>query len=1188
MEKKIFKSMDGTEAAAYASYAFTEVAGIYPITPSTPMAEFTDLWASQGKKNLFGAPVKVVEMQSEAGAAGVVHGSLQTGALTTTYTASQGLLLKIPNMYKIAGQLLPGVIHVSARALATHALSIFGDHQDIYATRQTGWAMLATSSVQEVMDLGGLAHLAAIRSSVPFLHFYDGFRTSHEIQKVEVMDYKHFDRLLDKEAVETFRARSLSPNNPVTKGSAQNDDVYFQGREAQNKYYDAIPDIVADYMKEISDVTGREYKPFVYYGHPEATEIIIAMGSACETIKGTVDYLNTQGRKVGFINVHLYRPFSSEYFFHVFPESVRKIAVLDRTKESGALCEPLCLDIRGLFQGREDAPVIIGGRYGLSSKDTTPGQIVAVFDNLAGDMKDDFTIGITDDVTFKSLPTVAGVHTLGSDVTEALFFGLGSDGTIGANKNTIKIMGENTDGYGQAYFAYDSKKSGGLTKSHLRFSANPIQAPYLVSTPSFVSCSLDTYIGKYDLISGLREGGTFLLNTVSSAEEIIQKLPNEFKKMLADKKAKFYILDAVSLAREIGLGRRTNTIMQSAFFKLNPQMMPYEQSMKLMKDYVVKLYSRKGEKVVALNHEAIDKGAEGLTEVAVDPAWSDLPIEAPVVDGSRPDFVRNIVDSIVRAEGNELPVSAFSEYVDGTMPQGTTAYEKRGIASFIPRWNEENCIQCNQCAFVCPHAVIRPFLLTEEEKANMPDGTKTLKAMGRGLDGLDYRIQISTLDCTGCELCVSICPGKRGAKALEMVPIGEEIAAGEVQASEYFFNNVTYKDTLLPKTTVKGSQFAQPLFEFSGACAGCGETPYLGLLTRLFGANMTIANATGCSSIYGASYPATPYTTNADGQGPAWANSLFEDNAEFGFGMNIAGETLRDRIQMSLEEILPTLTDGDAEVVNHWITHRFSIAETTSIRSDLERVLAAHDSDAARDALGLADYIVKRSNWMVGGDGWAYDIGFGGLDHVIANNEDVNILVMDTEVYSNTGGQSSKSSAKGSLAKFTAAGKPSTKKKLAELAMSYGHVYVAQVSHGANQAQVIKAMMEAEAHPGPSLIIAYSPCIAHGIKGGLANTMNQAALATASGYWPTFRFLPSELAAGANPLKIDCKEPDWDRYHDFLMSEDRYAQLYKINPEQAESLLAANKSEAMRRYRQLVRLAALDYSDEASVVEVVE
>jgi len=1181
-KEKVFRSMDGNEAAAYASYAFTEVSGVYPITPSTPMGEYTDLWASQGKKNLFGAPVKVVEMQSEAGAGGVVHGSLQTGALTTTYTASQGLLLKIPNMYKISGEILPGVMHVSARALATHALSIFGDHQDVYATRQTGWAMLATASVQEVMDLAGVAHLAAIKSSMPFLHFFDGFRTSNEIQKVEVMDYAHFDRLVDRDMIEQFRARSLSPNSPVTRGSAQNGDIYFQNREAQNKYFDAIPDIVADYMNEMTEITGREYKPFVYYGHPEATDIVIAMGSVTETIKGTVDYLNKQGRKVGMINVHLYRPFSTKYFFDVLPKSARRIAVLDRTKESGAVCEPLCLDVRAIFTGRPDAPQIVGGRYGLSSKNTTPGQIVAVYDNLAGEMKDDFTIGIVDDVTFKSLPTVEGVNVLADDVTEALFYGVGADGTVGANQNTIKIMGENTDGYGQAYFSYDSKKSGGITKSNLRFSKNPIGAPYYVSTPGFVSCATDAYIGKYDMISGLREGGTFLLNTVHSAEEIANRLPNSFKKTLADKKAKFFIIDAVNLAREIGLGRRINTIMQSAFFKLNEQMMPHEESMRLMKEYATDMYARKGEKVVALNHEAIDQGAAGLVEVTVDPAWSNLETETKQVDGSRPDFVQNVADVIMTDEGGTLPVSTFAslDRVDGTMPQGTTAYEKRGIASFVPKWLDEHCIQCNQCVYVCPHAVVRPYLLTEEELKNAPEGTRTLEPIGKGLEGLAYRLQISTLDCTGCEVCVNTCPGKKGVKALEMVPINEEIEAGELVTSDYFFNKVTYKDDLMAKSTVKGSSFAKPLFEFSGACAGCGETQYISLVTRLFGEYMTIANATGCTSIYGGSYPATPYTKNEDGHGPAWANSLFEDTAEFGFGMRLASETLRDRIQIELEAMLPELNDADAAVAKDWIENRGSCAGTKRIRPQLEEVLTKLATPEAEAVLSLKDYFVKRSNWAIGGDGWAYDIGFGGLDHVIANDEDINLLVLDTEVYSNTGGQSSKASQTGSIAKFTAAGKPSSKKDLGAIAMSYGHVYVAQISHGANQAQVIKAMMEAEAHPGPSVVIAYSPCIAHGIKGGLANTINQAKLATESGYWPIYRFNPANLKEGKNPLMLDAKDPDWDRYHEFLMNEDRYAQLQIINPEQATDLLEANKRESQQRYRQLKRLAELDYSNE--------
>lgn len=1183
---KVFQSMDGCQAAAHVAYAFTEVAGIYPITPSTPMAEYTDLWASQGKKNLFGAPVKLVEMQSEAGAAGTVHGSLQAGALTTTYTASQGLLLKVPNMYKIAGELLPGVIHVSARALAAQSLSIFGDHQDIYAARQTGFAMLATSSVQEVMDLGGVAHLAAIKSSVPFLHFFDGFRTSHEIQKVEVMDYEDLGKLLDYDKVREFRARAINPNHPVTRGSAQNDDVYFQAREVSNKYYDAVPAIVADYMEKITEITGREYKPFMYYGAEDATDIIVAMGSITETIKETVDYLiKTEGRKVGVITVHLYRPFSSEYFFNVLPSTVERIAVLDRTKEPGAASEPLCLDVRSIFHGRENSPRIVGGRFGLSSKDTTPSHIVAVYDNLVGEMKDDFTVGIVDDVTFKSLPVNKEVMVLNDDVTEALFFGLGSDGTIGANKNTIKIIGENTDLYAQAYFAYDSKKSGGLTRSNLRFGKDVIRAPYLVSTPSFVSCSMDTYIGKYDMISGLRQGGTFLLNTVHTAEEIVNHMSNSFKKQLAEKNAKFYIIDAVTLAKEIGLGRRTNTIMQSAFFKLNEQIMPYERAQELMKKYVEKLYSRKGEAIIAMNFAAIEKGAEGLVEVPVDPSWANLtPEEAHVKEG-RPHFVETIADVINHSKGDSLPVSAFVEYADGTMPNGTAAYEKRGIANFVPKWIEENCIQCNQCAYVCPHAVIRPFLVTEAEKEQAPEGTRTLKAIGKGLDGLEYRIQVSTLDCTGCEVCAHICPGKKGNKALVMVPISDEIEAGEVARAEYFLNNVTYKDNLLPKTTVKGAQFAQPLFEFSGACAGCGETPYITLLTRLFGDRMTIANATGCSSIYGGSFPATPYTKNAEGNGPAWANSLFEDNAEFGFGMHIAAETLRNRIGLLMEENMDKVDAELAELFTKWLENRHSGEVTKALAPQLEVAIANSDNDAVKEILDLKDYIVKQSNWIIGGDGWAYDIGYGGLDHVIANNEDVNILVLDTEVYSNTGGQSSKSSRAASIAKFTAAGKTGKKKDLAAIAMSYGHVYVAQVSHGANQAQVIKAMMEAEKHQGPSIVIAYSPCIAHGIKGGLANSMSQAKLATECGYWPTYRFDPKLLEEGKNPLQLDSKAPNWDKYQDFLMSEARYAQVTKINPEHAEELLEANRRDAQRRFRQLQRMAALDFSDEVEVVE---
>ena len=1184
MAKK-FESMDGAQAAAYVSYAFTEVAGIYPITPSTPMAEFTDLWASQGKKNLFGAPVKLVEMQSEAGAAGTVHGSLQAGALTTTYTASQGLLLKIPNMYKIAGEMLPGVIHVSARALASHALSIFGDHQDIYAARQTGFAMLSTSSVQEVMDLGGLAHLAAIKSSIPFLHFFDGFRTSHEIQKVEVLDYAEFDKLIDYDMVRKFRARAVNPHNPTTKGSAQNDDVYFQNREAINKYYDAVPDIVADYMEKISNVTGRHYAPFVYYGAEDATEIIIAMGSITEVIRETVDFLNAEGRKVGVVTVHLYRPFSSEYLFKVLPKTVERIAVLDRTKEPGAVSEPLCTDLRSAFHDQENAPHIVGGRYGLSSKDTTPSHIVAVYDNLAGEMKDGFTVGIVDDVTFLSLPVNREVKVLSDEVTEALFFGLGSDGTIGANKNTIKIIGENTDHYAQAYFAYDSKKSGGLTRSNLRFGKDVIRAPYLVSTPSFVSCSMDSYIGKYDMISGLQQGGTFLLNTVQSPEQLVESMPNSFKKLLAQKEAKFFIIDAVHLAEKIGLGRRTNTILQSAFFKLNEQIMPYSVAQDLMKKYVDKLYGRKGEHILKMNYDAIDHGADGLTQVTVDPAWANLEDIAVEIDASRPDFVRNIADFIATNEGNSLPVSAFVDLEDGTMPNGSTAYEKRGIANYVPQWKEENCIQCNQCAYVCPHAVIRPFLITDEEQAAMPDGTRTLKAIGRGLDGLEYRIQVSTLDCTGCEVCVNVCPGKKGVKALEMVPIASEVEKGEVARADYFFNEVTYKADLMPKTTVKGSSFAQPLFEFSGACAGCGETPYISLLTRLFGDRMMIANATGCSSIYGGSYPATPYTANKEGNGPAWANSLFEDNAEFGFGMRLGVESLRHQIEEAMAELKSEVSAETAALFDEWTANRDNGELTAKLKPQIEAALAGVDHKEAQHILELKDYLVKRSNWIIGGDGWAYDIGYGGLDHVIANNEDVNILVLDTEVYSNTGGQASKSSQTASIAKFAAAGKASKKKDLAAIAMSYGHVYVAQVSHGASQAQVIKAMLEAEAYPGPSVVIAYSPCIAHGIKGGMGNTINQAKLATECGYWPTFRFDPNLQEAGKNPLQVDSKAPVWDRYNDFLMSETRYNQITKINPDKAEGLLTQNRLEAQRRYRHLERLANLDYSNEVGAAE---
>ena len=1180
MSKKVFQSMDGNQAAAHAAYAFTEVAGIYPITPSSPMAEYAEEWASKGKKNLFGMPVKIVEMQSEAGAAGSVHGSLQAGALTTTFTASQGLLLKVPNMYKIAGELLPGVIHVSARSLAAQALSIFGDHQDVMACRQTGFAMLATSSVQEVMDLAGVAHLAAIKTSVPFMHFFDGFRTSHEIQKVEVMDYEVFENLLDREAVKKFRERALTFEHPVTRGSAQNDDVYFQTREIQNKFYNEVPAVVADYMAKISEATGRNYAPFVYFGAEDATDVVIAMGSVSDTLKQTVAHLNAKGRKVGCVTVHLYRPFAKEYLFKVMPKTVKRIAVLDRTKEPGSIGEPLYLDIKSAYYGEKSAPSIIGGRYGLSSKDTTPAQMIAVFDHLKKKGFDGFTVGIEDDVTHLSIPVGKEIKLL-EGTSELVFFGLGSDGTVGANKNTIKIIGDNTDLYAQAYFAYDSKKSGGVTRSHLRFGPKPIQAPYLVNQADFVSCSLEAYVEKYDMLSCLKDGGTFLLNTVKSAKEIEAHLPNAFKKQLAEKHAKFYIIDAVHLARQIGLGNRTNTILQSAFFKLNEQIMPYETAQDLMKKYAAKTYGKKGEAIVQLNYQAIDKGAEGLVEIKVKSAWKKLPVEAITVDESRPHFVKTIADPVNKVKGYDLPVSAFTGFEDGTMPNGTAAYEKRGTANFVPMWNPENCIQCNQCAFVCPHAVIRPFLVNEEESKNAPESTSYLAATGKAFEGLQYALQISTLDCTGCEVCVNTCPGKKGEKALKMVPISDAIEAGQAVEAKYFFENVSYKDKLVDKmANPKNSQFAQPLFEFSGACGGCGETPYVKLITQLFGDHMVVANATGCSSIYGGSYPATPYTKNSEGHGPAWANSLFEDNAEFGFGMVAASVALRDQIATHMEEALEECSEGRVkELFQLWLENREDYKVTREVADELVPLLEGKDCAHAKAIYGLKDHLVKRSQWILGGDGWAYDIGYGGLDHVIANQEDVNILVLDTEVYSNTGGQSSKSSPTASIAKFTAAGKNGKKKDLAAIAMSYGHVYVAYVAHGASQAQLLKAMREAESYHGPSIVIAYSPCINHGLKRGMGKAQEQAKLAVECGYWTLLRYDPRLALEGKNPLQVDSKEPDWDKYDEYLMSETRYAQLKNINPVEAEKLLSRNKAEAQRRYKSYQRMLALNYED---------
>ena len=1185
MAKKM-QTMDGNQAAAYASYAFTEVAGIYPITPSSPMAEYTDEWAAKGMKNIFGVPVKLVEMQSEGGAAGTVHGSLQAGALTTTYTASQGLLLKIPNMYKIAGELLPGVIHVSARSLSAQALSIFGDHQDIYAARQTGFAMLATNSVQEVMDLAGVAHLAALKSRVPFLHFFDGFRTSHEIQKVEVMEYDDLKKLVDWKALEEFRKRALNPEHPVTRGTAQNDDIYFQAREVQNKFYDAVPDIVADYMKEISKITGREYKPFNYYGAPDAERIIIAMGSVCEAAQEVIDHLVEQGEKVGLISVHLFRPFSAKYFFDVLPKTVKRISVLDRTKEPGSLGEPLLLDIKALFYNKENAPLIVGGRYGLSSKDTTPAQILAVFDNLKKDEpKDAFTVGIVDDVTHTSLEVGPAIALADPSTKACLFYGLGADGTVGANKNSIKIIGDKTDLYAQGYFAYDSKKSGGVTRSHLRFGKKPIRSTYLVSKPTFVACSVPAYLHQYDMTSGLKEGGKFLLNCVWTKEEALEHIPNNVKRDLAKNKARLFIINATALAHEIGLGQRTNTIMQAAFFKL-AEIIPFEEAQQYMKDYAKKSYAKKGDEIVQLNYNAIDRGANDIVEIEVDPAWANLevtalnePKETAGCGGccsSLENFVEKIAKPINAIKGYDLPVSAFLGYEDGTFENGTSAFEKRGVAVDVPIWNLDKCIECNQCSYVCPHAAIRAFLITEEEKAASPVEFATKKANGKGLEGLTYRIQVTPLDCTGCGSCANVCP----AKALDMEPIAVALENHEDEKASYIYSKVTYKTDKMPTNTVKGSQFSQPLFEFNGACPGCGETPYLKVISQMFGDRMMVANASGCSSVYSGSAPSTPYTKNCCGEGPAWASSLFEDNAEYGFGMHVGVEALRDRIQHIMEVSMDKVTPALQGLFREWIENRNYAAKTREISPKILTALEGNNETYAKDIIGLKQYLIKKSQWIVGGDGWAYDIGYGGLDHVLASKEDINVIVMDTEVYSNTGGQSSKATPTAAVAKFAAAGKPLKKKDLAAICMSYGHIYVAQVSMGANQQQFLKAIQEAESYNGPSIVIAYSPCINHGIKKGMSKSQTEMKLATECGYWPIFRYNPSLEKEGKNPLQLDSKEPKWELYQDYLMGETRYMTLKKTNPNEANDLFEKNMFDAQRRWRQYKRLASLDYSDE--------
>ena len=1176
-KEKQFMTCDGNAAAAHIAYMFSEVSCIYPITPSSPMAENVDEWAAKGRKNMFGETVRVIEMQSEAGAAGAVHGSLQAGALTSTYTASQGLLLMIPNMYKIAGELLPCVFHVSARALAAHALNILGDHADVYAARQTGFAMLASGSVQEVMDLSAVSHLTAIKSRVPFVNFFDGFRTSHEIQKIEALDMEDLRGLVDMEALQAFRSRSLNSETPVTRGTAQNPDIYFQGREACNKFYELVPDLVAGYMDEISKLTGRKYRPFDYYGAPDAENIIIAMGSITDTIREVIDYKLAQGEKVGLIAVHLYRPFSAKYFMEAVPASVKRITVLDRTKEPGANGDPLYLDVKDIFYGKANAPLIVGGRYGMGSKDVTPAQIIAIYKNMAlNEPKNQFTVGIVDDVTFKSLPLEQEVKVTSDSTYEAKFYGLGSDGTVGANKNSIKIIGGATNKYCQAYFAYDSKKSGGFTASHLRFGDEPIRSTYLVTTPDFVACHVPAYIHQYDVLKGLKKGGSFLLNSLWDAEETAKHMPNHMKKYLADNEINFYIINGTKIGQELGLGNRTNTIMQSAFFKIT-NVIPYELAVKEMKAAIVKSYGTKGEAIVNMNYAAVDAGGKegNLVKVNVPAEWKNLPDEMPGHDGNRPEFIRNVVDVMNAQKGDDLPVSAFVGREDGTFPCGTAKYEKRGIAVNVPEWQVENCIQCNQCAYVCPHAAIRPFLMTNEELAAAPAGTQSKPAIGKELAGYQFRIQVSPLDCTGCGNCADVCPAK--TKALVMKPL--ESQEVEMPRWEYMDKKVGYKQVVEPNN-VKNSQFVQPLFEFSGACAGCGETPYIKLITQLFGERMMVANATGCSSIYGASAPSTPYCTNyKTGRGPAWANSLFEDNAEFGFGMAEGANRLRERVKRLLEENMSAFSAAVQAAATAWIAGFDDKDQTLALSDALLAALEKETAPVAKEILSLKAYFTKKSQWIFGGDGWAYDIGYGGVDHVLASGHDVNILVVDTEVYSNTGGQSSKSTPTGAVAKFAASGKRVRKKDLGMMAMSYGYVYVAQVAMGANQAQYIKALKEAEAYPGPSLIIAYAPCINHGLKASMGKSQAEEKKAVECGYWQLYRYNPLLECEGKNPFQLDSKEPDFSKFREFLMGEVRFNSLVKAAPADAEKLFETTEANAKWRYEGYKRHAEMKYGE---------
>ena len=1168
------KTMDGNHAAAHASYAYSDVAAIYPITPSSVMAEATDEWATQGRKNIFGQEVQVTEMQSEAGAAGAVHGSLAAGALTTTYTASQGLLLMIPNLYKIAGEQLPGVFNVSARALASHALSIFGDHSDVYACRQTGCAMLCESSVQEVMDLTPVAHCAAIKGKVPFINFFDGFRTSHEIQKIETWDYEDLKDLVDMDAVDAFRKHALNPNHPCQRGSAQNPDIFFQAREACNPYYDALPAIVQEYMDKVNAKIGTNYKLFNYYGAEDAEHVIIAMGSACETIEETIDYLMAQGKKVGLVTVRLYRPFSAEALVNAIPDSVKQISVLDRTKEPGSLGEPLYLDVVAALKGTKfnDVPVFTG-RYGLGSKDTTPAQIVAVYENTT---KQKFTIGIVDDVTNLSLEVGAPLVTTPEGTINCKFWGLGADGTVGANKNSIKIIGDNTDMYAQAYFDYDSKKSGGVTMSHLRFGKSPIKSTYLIKQANFVACHNPSYINKYNMVQELVDGGTFLLNCPWDMEGLEKHLPGQVKSFIANHNIKFYVIDGIKIGKEIGLGGRINTVLQSAFFKL-ANIIPEEHAIELMKAAAKATYGRKGDAIVQMNYDAIDAGAKQVVEVQVPESWKDCADEglamAHAENGRKDvvDFVNNVQAKVNAQEGNSLPVSAFTEYVDGTTPSGSSAYEKRGIAVDIPVWQPENCIQCNRCAYVCPHAVIRPVAMTEAEVAAAPEGMKTLPMTGMA----DYKfvMTVSAYDCTGCGSCANVCPGKKGAKALVMQNM--EANAGEQKYFDYAVELPVKEDVIakFKENTVKGSQFKQPLLEFSGACAGCGETPYAKLITQLFGDRMYIANATGCSSIWGNSSPSTPYTVNAKGQGPAWSNSLFEDNAEFGYGMLLAQKAIRGGLKAKVESVMAS-AEASEEVkaaCQEWLD-TFNSGITNGAATDkLVAALEGVDCDVCKDIVKNKDFLAKKSQWVFGGDGWAYDIGFGGVDHVLASGQDINVMVFDTEVYSNTGGQSSKSTPTGAIAQFAAGGKEVKKKDMASIAMSYGYVYVAQIAMGADFNQTVKAIAEAEAYPGPSLIIAYAPCINHGIKKGMSKAQTEEELAVKCGYWHNFRFNP----AAENKFTLDSKAPTADDYQAFLDGEVRYNSLKRSNPEKAARLFAKNEEEAKERYAYLQKLVTL-------------